>query len=94
MQLINYICDITGILYSDIVSKKRHGHIIDIRHMIIYFVHNRFRDKYCLADIANFVNLKSHSSALHSIKVTNDLKQTDKDFRNIFESIEKRLNEN
>jgi len=94
MQLINYICDITGISYADITSKKRDGHIIDIRHLIIYFLHNRFKDKYCLTDIANFVNLKSHSSALHSIRVTNNLKQTDRDFRALFESIEKRLKEN
>jgi hypothetical protein len=93
IELINFVSHVTGIPYSDIVSKSQKDEIMDARHLAMYFIYAKFRGKYSLKSIAGMFGLISHATVLHSVKVTKNLRETDYEFRVLFEKIQEKINQ-
>jgi len=91
-EVISFICQITGVSYSDIVSRSRKRKIADSRFLAMYFLYDKFIGKYSLKSIATMFNVNSHSSVINAIKVTKMLVETDHEFKLMFDRIYAKLN--
>jgi chromosomal replication initiator protein len=70
-------------------AKTRKREIVQARQLTMYFSKNL--TKYSLASIGAQVGNKDHATVLHACKTVNNLKDTDKNFRQYVEDIEKKL---
>ena len=91
IELINFVCQITGVSYEAMTSKSQKREIADARFLAMYFLYDKFIGKYSLSSIAKMFNLISHATVLNAIKVTKQLVKTDYEFRSMFEKIEAKI---
>ena len=70
-----------------IMSRRRE--IVHARQIVHYFAHRKTNNN--LREIGFLVGRKDHSTVLHSIKVVNNLYETDNRFKGWVDDIEKKL---
>jgi chromosomal replication initiator protein len=83
------VCDYFNMPVESIQTKTRKREIVQARQITMYF--SKALTKYSLASIGAQIGNKDHATVLHACKTVNNLKDTDKNFRQYMEDIEKKL---
>ena len=83
------VCDYFKMPVESIQTKTRKREIVQARQITMYFSKNL--TKYSLASIGAQIGNKDHATVLHACKTVSNLKETDKNFRQFVEDIEKKL---
>jgi chromosomal replication initiator protein len=83
------VCDYFNMPVDTLQTKTRKREIVQARQITMYFSKNL--TKYSLASIGAQIGNKDHATVLHACKTVNNLKDTDKNFRQYVEDIEKKL---
>jgi chromosomal replication initiator protein len=83
------VCDYFNMPVDSLQTKTRKREIVQARQITMYFSKNL--TKYSLASIGSQIGNKDHATVLHACKTVNNLKDTDKNFRQYVEDIEKKL---
>jgi chromosomal replication initiator protein len=83
------VCDYFHMPVESIQTKTRKREIVQARQITMYF--SKTLTKYSLASIGAQIGNKDHATVLHACKTVNNLKDTDKNFRQFMEDIEKKL---
>ncbi|NLO00943.1 MAG: chromosomal replication initiator protein DnaA [Bacteroidales bacterium] len=83
------VCDYFNMHVDSLQTKTRKREIVQARQIAMYFSKNL--TKYSLASIGSQIGNKDHATVLHACKTVNNLKDTDKNFRQYVEDIEKKL---
>jgi chromosomal replication initiator protein len=71
-------------------SKTRKREIVQARQIAMYFSKNYTKSS--LATIGTQIGVKDHATVLHACRTVSNLLETDKQFRQDVEEIEKKLN--
>lgn len=88
--IIGAVCIIFGVSFESIKSNIRVRHIVEARQVLQYFL--RKYTRLSLYEIGRITN-KNHTTVLHSIKTVNNLKETDKLYREKFNEVKERIEE-
>jgi len=83
------VCDYFNMPSDSLQSKTRKREIVQARQIAMFF--SKTLTKSSLASIGAQIGHKDHATVLHACKTVNNLIDTDKQFRNDIEEIEKRL---
>ncbi len=83
------VCDYFNMQVDTLQLKTRKREIVQARQIAMYF--SKSLTKYSLASIGAQIGSKDHATVLHACKTVNNLKDTDKNFRQFVEDIEKKL---
>lgn len=83
------VCDYFSMTVDTLQAKTRKREIVQARQIAMYF--SKSLTKYSLASIGAQIGSKDHATVLHACKTVNNLKDTDKNFRQFVEDIEKKL---
>lgn len=83
------VCDYFNMQVDVLQAKTRKREIVQARQIAMYF--SKSLTKYSLASIGAQIGSKDHATVLHACKTVNNLKDTDKNFRQYVEDIEKKL---
>ncbi|SHE66019.1 chromosomal replication initiator protein DnaA [Mariniphaga anaerophila] len=83
------VCDYFNMPVESLQTKTRKREIVQARQITMYF--SKTLTKYSLASIGAQIGNKDHATVLHACKTVNNLKDTDKNFRQYVEDIEKKL---
>ncbi len=83
------VCDYFSMPVDVLQAKTRKREIVQARQIAMYF--SKSLTKYSLASIGAQIGSKDHATVLHACKTVNNLKDTDKNFRQYVEDIEKKL---
>ena len=83
------VCDYFDMTVEALQAKTRKREIVQARQIAMYF--SKSLTKYSLASIGAQIGSKDHATVLHACKTVNNLKDTDKNFRQFVEDIEKKL---
>nr|WP_320022465.1 chromosomal replication initiator protein DnaA [uncultured Draconibacterium sp.] len=83
------VCDYFSMPVDTLQTKTRKREIVQARQIAMYF--SKSLTKYSLASIGAQIGSKDHATVLHACKTVNNLKDTDKNFRQFVEDIEKKL---
>ena len=83
------VCDYFSMPVDALQAKTRKREIVQARQIAMYF--SKSLTKYSLASIGAQIGSKDHATVLHACKTVNNLKDTDKNFRQFVEDIEKKL---
>lgn len=83
------VCDYFNMPVETLQAKTRKREIVQARQIAMYF--SKSLTKYSLASIGAQIGSKDHATVLHACKTVNNLRDTDKNFRQFVEDIEKKL---
>lgn len=83
------VCDYFKMPVESLQTKTRKREIVQARQITMFF--SKTLTKYSLASIGAQIGNKDHATVLHACKTVNNLKDTDKNFRQYVEDIEKKL---
>lgn len=83
------VCDYFNLSVDHLQTKTRKREIVQARQLAMYFSKNMTKSS--LASIGSQIGNKDHATVLHACKTVNNLIETDKNFRNFVDEIEKKL---
>ncbi len=83
------VCDYFNMPVESLQTKTRKREIVQARQIAMYF--SKSLTKFSLASIGAQIGNKDHATVLHACKTVTNLKETDKNFRQFVEDIEKKL---
>jgi chromosomal replication initiator protein len=83
------VCNYFDVPVDSLQSKTRKREIVQARQVAMYF--SKTLTKSSLATIGSQIGGKDHATVLHACKTVNNLVETDKQFKNQIEEIEKKL---
>jgi chromosomal replication initiator protein len=83
------VCDYFGLPLESISSKTRKREIVQARQLAMYF--SKKLTKASLATIGQHCGNKDHATVLHACRTVNNLMDTDKQFRNYVEELDKKI---
>lgn len=83
------VCDYFSMPVDALQTKTRKREVVQARQIAMYF--SKSLTKYSLASIGAQIGSKDHATVLHACKTVNNLKDTDKNFRQFVDDIEKKL---
>jgi len=83
------VCDYFNMPVESLQVKTRKREIVQARQIAMFF--SKSLTKYSLASIGAQIGNKDHATVLHACKTVTNLKDTDKNFRQYVEDIEKKL---
>jgi chromosomal replication initiator protein len=83
------VCNYFDVPIDSLQSKTRKREIVQARQVAMYFSKNLTKSS--LATIGSQIGGKDHATVLHACKTVNNLVETDKQFKNQIEEIEKKL---
>ncbi len=83
------VCNYFDVPIDSLQSKTRKREIVQARQVAMYFSKNLTKSS--LATIGTQIGGKDHATVLHACKTVNNLVETDKQFKNQIEEIEKKL---
>jgi chromosomal replication initiator protein len=83
------VCDYFGLPLESINSKTRKREIVQARQLAMYF--SKKLTKASLATIGMHCGNKDHATVLHACRTVNNLIDTDKQFRNYVEELDKKI---
>jgi len=83
------VCNYFDVAVDSLQSKTRKREIVQARQVAMYFSKNLTKSS--LATIGSQIGGKDHATVLHACKTVNNLVETDKQFKNQIEEIEKKL---
>jgi chromosomal replication initiator protein len=83
------VCDYFNIEIDQLQTKTRKREIVQARQIAMYF--SKSLTKSSLANIGTQIGGKDHATVLHACKTVNNLMETDKQFKQYVEDIQKKL---
>lgn len=83
------VCDYFNIEVDQLQTKTRKREIVQARQIAMYFSKNLTKSS--LANIGTQIGGKDHATVLHACKTVNNLMETDKQFKQYVEDIQKKL---
>jgi chromosomal replication initiator protein len=83
------VCEFFNIPVDMINSKTRKREIVQARQLSMYF--SKKHTKSSLASIGLHCGNKDHATVLHACRTVNNLVETDKQFRQFVEELDKRI---
>jgi chromosomal replication initiator protein len=83
------VCDYFKMPTDSLQTKTRKREVVQARQLAMYFSKNLTKSS--LAAIGSQIGNKDHATVLHACKTVNNLKETDKNFRQFVDEIEKKL---
>ncbi|MBN2764583.1 MAG: chromosomal replication initiator protein DnaA, partial [Bacteroidales bacterium] len=83
------VCNYFDVPSDSLQSKTRKREIVQARQVAMFFSKNLTKSS--LATIGLQIGGKDHATVLHACKTVNNLIETDKQFKNQIEEIEKKL---
>jgi len=83
------VCDYFSMPVESLQTHTRKREVVQARQITMFF--SKSLTKYSLASIGAQIGNKDHATVLHACKTVNNLKETDKNFRQFVEDIEKKL---
>lgn len=83
------VCDYFDLDINVLNSNQRHRPIVQARQLVMYFA--KEYTKSSLANIGNYCGNRDHATVLHALRTVNNLRETDKQFRNYFNDLEKKI---
>ncbi len=83
------VCDYFSMSVDALQTKTRKREVVQARQIAMYF--SKSLTKFSLASIGAQIGSKDHATVLHACKTVLNLKDTDKNFRQYVEDIEKKL---
>ncbi len=83
------VCDYFGLPLEAINSKTRKREIVQARQLAMFF--SKKLTKASLATIGQHCGKKDHATVLHACRTVNNLIETDKQFRNYVEELDKKI---
>jgi chromosomal replication initiator protein len=83
------VCDYFGLPLESLNSKTRKREIVQARQLAMYF--SKKLTKASLATIGLHCGNKDHATVLHACRTVNNLIETDKQFRNYVEELDKKI---
>jgi len=83
------VCDYFNMQVDALQAKTRKREVVQARQIAMYF--SKSLTKYSLTSIGSQIGSKDHATVLHACKTVNNLKDTDKNFRQYVDDIEKKL---
>jgi chromosomal replication initiator protein len=83
------VCDYFNMQVDSLQTKTRKREVVQARQIAMYF--SKSLTKYSLTSIGAQIGAKDHATVLHACKTVSNLKDTDKNFRQYVEDIEKKL---
>ncbi|MCX6256473.1 MAG: chromosomal replication initiator protein DnaA [Bacteroidia bacterium] len=83
------VCDFFNLSLEQLQSKTRKREIVQARQIAMYFSKNYTKSS--LATIGTQIGVKDHATVLHACRTVNNLLETDRQFRQDVEEIEKKL---
>jgi chromosomal replication initiator protein len=83
------VCDYFNMQVDALQTKTRKREVVQARQIAMYF--SKSLTKYSLTSIGAQIGAKDHATVLHACKTVNNLKDTDKNFRQYVDDIEKKL---
>jgi chromosomal replication initiator protein len=83
------VCDYFGLPLEAINSKTRKREIVQARQLAMFF--SKKLTKASLATIGHHCGNKDHATVLHACRTVNNLVETDKQFRNYVEELDKKI---
>ncbi len=88
-DIISLVANELNIKPSDIKSKKRTATVANARRVVIYL--SRELTHNSMPDIAKFLGMKDHSSISKNIQKTNELIETDENFKLIIQNLKNKI---
>jgi chromosomal replication initiator protein len=88
-DIINVVASELNIKPSDIKSKKRTATVANARRVVIYLARELTHNS--MPDIAKFLDMKDHSSISHNMKKTQELMQSDENFKLVIQNLKNKL---
>ena len=87
--IIQKVCEFLGVTIDEVKSENTKEKIRTARQLCCYFVKEKTELK--LKEIGAVLN-RSHVTILHSIRVVNNLKETDKQYNEMFNKLKELIN--
>ncbi|QKF80520.1 chromosomal replication initiator protein DnaA [Halarcobacter ebronensis] len=88
-DIISLVANELNIKPSDIKSKKRTATVANARRIVIYLARELTHNS--MPDIAKFLGMKDHSSISKNIQKTNELMETDENFKLIIQNLKNKI---
>lgn len=88
-DIINLVAQELNIKPSDIKSKKRNSSVANARRIVIYLARELTHNS--MPDIAKFLDMKDHSSISHNMKKTQELMNSDENFKLVVQNLKNKL---
>lgn len=88
-DIISLVANELNIKPSDIKSKKRTATVANARRIVIYLARELTHNS--MPDIAKFLGMKDHSSISKNIQKTNELIETDENFKLIIQNLKNKI---
>ncbi len=88
-DIISLVATELNIKPSDIKSKKRTATVANARRVVIYLARDLTHNS--MPDIAKFLGMKDHSSISKNIQKTNELIETDENFKLIIQNLKNKI---
>ncbi|WP_417325782.1 chromosomal replication initiator protein DnaA [Halarcobacter sp.] len=88
-DIISLVANELNIKPSDIKSKKRTATVANARRVVIYLARDLTHNS--MPDIAKFLGMKDHSSISKNIQKTNELIETDENFKLIIQNLKNKI---
>ncbi|WP_321469516.1 chromosomal replication initiator protein DnaA [Halarcobacter sp.] len=88
-DIISLVANELNIKPSDIKSKKRTATVANARRVVIYLARELTHNS--MPDIAKFLGMKDHSSISKNIQKTNELIETDENFKLIIQNLKNKI---
>ncbi len=88
-DIITLVANELNIKPSDIKSKKRTATVANARRVVIYLARELTHNS--MPDIAKFLGMKDHSSISKNIQKTNELIETDENFKLIIQNLKNKI---
>lgn len=73
-KIIYFLDEVYNEKKVNFMSKNRKQNNVIVRNIVMYLLHNTFKNIVSLKEIGNFVGGKDHSTILHAVKVARDLR--------------------
>lgn len=91
-EVMDIVCNVSGVSADEICSKSREKNIVKARHTLCYFI--KINCDITLYEIAKIINKKDHTSIIHAItKVKDMIESGDRNYTKLFELVDKRVSE-
>ena len=72
-KIIYFLDEVYNETKVNFMSKNRKQNNVIVRNIVMYLLHNTFKNIVSLKEIGNFVGGKDHSTVIHSISKTQDM---------------------
>ena len=86
-EIIDEVCKYAGISSAELRSPSRKEALCIARHICVYLIKSKFKYRYALREVSIMLGRVNHATALHSLRVVENMMQTDVIFKRDVETL-------